>query len=85
MIIFYDGLDTDKNTYAKTLYCFSESNRKIIDIIVANIKKCINMLQKIDSSLWDGIVNKLSENMKNKSYENALQNLEDTIKKFNFM
>jgi hypothetical protein len=83
MLIFYEDYDTNKNKYANTLYYSSETNRKIIDSIIINIKECINMLKNIDISLWDGIINKLYENMKDEKNEKAMMNLEKTIKKLN--
>jgi hypothetical protein len=41
------------------------------------------MLKNIDISLWDGIINKLYENMKDEKNEKVMMNLEETIKKFN--
>ena len=38
MLIFYEDYDTNKDAYANTLYCSSETNGKIISI---NCNNCV--------------------------------------------
>lgn len=77
MLIFYEDYDTNKDAYANTLYCSSETNGKIIGIIITNIKKCINMLKKIDVSIWVSIIKNLNENIKSISDKYSMTNLEE--------
>ena len=78
MLIFYDGYNTKSNSHTTTLYDSSSNGLKVIDSIIASIRKCINMLKAVDTSIWDGIVNALHNN----SNTNC-SSIADIIKNFN--
>lgn len=80
MLIFYDGYDTNTDTHTTTLYDSSSNGIKVIDNIIVSIRKCINMLKAVDSSVWDCIVNALHANSTTDKNDFSIS---DIIKKFN--
>lgn len=57
MMIFYD--DYDSNPTSK-VFDTSVNGRKVTDSIIISIKKCVNLLKDIDSSLCNTIIDALN-------------------------
>lgn len=57
MMIFYD--DNDSNPTSK-VFDTSVNGRKVTDSIIISVKKCVNLLKDIDSSLCNTIIDALN-------------------------
>ena len=83
ILIFYDGYDTDNNSCSDALYDTSPNGRKVVDSIIVSIKKCMNLLKDIDSSIWDNVINSIqSNNSEGQDCQQQKISVVNIIKKF---